>query len=61
MTRAELEQFAAEHDGCCKVVKGIRGPLLVPPDEEIGYRATWMYYMSDEPDSFPFDDYGIKP
>lgn len=59
MTRAELGAFAAKHDGSCKVVKTSQGPQLVPPDVELGYSSEWTYYMSDEPECFPFDEYGI--
>ena len=61
MTRAELAAFAAEQDGSCKVVKTPRGPVLVPPDVELGLSREWTYFMSDEPDSFPFKEYGIEP
>jgi hypothetical protein len=60
-TKELLQDFASEHDGMCKVALTVHGPMALPPDKEIGstYR-TWDYYMCDEPDSFPFDKYGIS-
>lgn len=59
-TVAELRDFASEHDGVCKVAMTAHGAMAVEPDRELTGRASkWDYYMSDEPDCFDFDGYGI--
>jgi hypothetical protein len=63
LTRAELHAFAQMCDGCCKVVKLDDDTIeLVSQDDEIGTAGgfVWDYYMTDEPDSFPFAKYGIE-
>ena len=60
VTRAQLEAYAAEQDGSCKVMRPPGGPTtLHPPDEELGYRFDWDYFMSDEPDGFDFERFRI--
>jgi hypothetical protein len=59
-TKELLIDFASEHDGMCKVVRSIHGPMAVPPDKELnGTGHVWDYYMCDEPDCFDFEKYGI--
>lgn len=59
-TEALLKDFASEHDGACKVVATAHGPMAVPPDKELlGQGRVWDYYMSDEPECFDFEKYGV--
>lgn len=59
MTRAELLEEARRHDGSCKVIKTPTGPVTCGPDVELGLSVKWTYFMCDEPESFPFEEYGI--
>jgi hypothetical protein len=59
-TKAALIDFASEHDGMCKVALTIHGTMALPPDKELnGTGHVWDYYMSDEPDCFDFEKYGL--
>lgn len=62
LTKAELERVAREKDGLVMVVltRG-SGIVIMEYGEKIDSEEVvrWDYYSIDEPESFPFDDYGI--
>jgi len=61
VTFQQLREFAAKHDGCCKVVKVDGLTQLLSPDDELSRRLSlWYYFMSDEPESFPYEKFGIE-
>ncbi len=56
--RGILHKYAQEQDGCCKVSMKSGMVRMHPQDKELGL-VFWDYYFTDEPDSFPFERYGM--